>query len=205
LGLPGEAESPAREAVRRGRNPATLRTLSEILFQQGGTDRTAEAEELLRAALAHSPEDPVTLQALAVQLRSRDEHREAVRLLRRLLRARPFTVEAYPLLIHSYRSLGNVTTAADVERIYRVLLPRDSRLARARFLASVTEGSPASLTHLARAYLDAGTPDQARLLLARPPLAGIATPELVQLRRRAEQASPYQAPALPADPEGDAP
>ncbi len=203
LGQVEAAEEAAREAVALAFHPLTLRTLAGVLVLTPGPDRLAESCRLLQDALRRDPTQTGAMRLLAMNLRALGEHRSAIRVLRRLLRAEPLSLEAYPLLAQSYQATGRAPLAAAVRRIYAELQPVDERVARARFLAGVARGSPDSLLGLARAYVAAGRPDEARRLLAKPPLGSRSGPAIERLRREIAGSPTLRIPALPEDPLGD--
>jgi len=205
LGRVPEAKDAARAAYHRGPTAENAVLLGQILQLTPDSRSLQEAQALFREAVRLNPQSVESYKLLAINQRSQGQHQEAVKTLRRMLRVAPAVSEGYLLLGQSYQALGNKPLADVVLRIYRTMEPQETRVSRAEYQANISKGSLPAQLALARTYLDVGRQDLAREVLGRVRRKSPEHPEMAALLWRAEGPPTLKIPALPADPNGDAP
>lgn len=205
LGRLPEAETAARAAYSRKQNVETASLLGQIIQVTPGVDRRREAQPYFLEAARLDPTAVETLKLLATNERSLGEHAQAVKTLRRLLRAAPAMSEGYLLLGQSYQALGKQLLARETLAIYHQLEPLETKVSRAEYRANLGKGSAPSQRDLARAYLEAGRQDMARTVLTRLLRKVPDDPSAQELLRQAQGRPTLKIAPLPPDPEGDRP
>jgi tetratricopeptide (TPR) repeat protein len=200
-----EAEAAAKEAVKRQATPETLTLLGEITLLSPGPERLRAAQGLFERAAEQSTAPADILKLLAINHRTLGELPQAVRVLRRMIRAEPTRPEGYLLLGQTYGALGRKALAERCLTIYHRLEPQETLISRARYRVNNAQGSADAQLALAEAYLKVGRPENARDTLERLQVKEPQNPKVAELLRKCEYLPPYHLEPLPADPEGDQP
>ncbi len=203
LGRVPEAEAAARAAVLREPTTTSYAELGELLQFIGGEEKLREAQTFFLRSLDQDPTAVDTMKLLGINYRMLGDHRAAIRILRRALRAAPAMSEGYLLLGQSYQSLGDVQRARRCLLIYDRLEPLETRVNAALYAANISRGSLPHQIRLVRAYLQAGRQDLARETLERVRRKHPEDPAIARLLREAEGPPTLHIEPLPADPEHD--
>ena len=204
LGRVPEAEAAARQAVRRQPDGESFGRLGEVLLQAGDA-AFSEARASLRKAVALDPHRTENWKQLAGTYRSRGDDRNAVRILRSMLRTNPYLPEGYLTLSQCYRSLNRPELAAAAMRTFRRLEPLQAEVDRSRHDLILAHGALESQLREGRALLALGQRDAALQVAARANAKAAGDPRVQALIRDCARPIALRLDPLPADPDGDAP
>lgn len=118
------ANNPKIEELRfRVKTDPKTRLFFPLAEELRKADQFAEAEQVLRAGLAHHPTYLSAWVSLGRVLRDADKHRDAVEALTRALVVDPGNVVAARLLADSYLDLGDKLEAIKKYKLVRALMP----------------------------------------------------------------------------------
>jgi tetratricopeptide (TPR) repeat protein len=118
------ANNPKIEELRfRVKTDPKTRLFFPLAEELRKSDQFAEAEQVLRAGLAHHPTYLSAWVSLGRVLRDADKHRDAVEALSRALVVDPGNVVAARLLADSYLDLGDKLEAIKKYKLVRALMP----------------------------------------------------------------------------------
>jgi len=112
-------ERAAANAPMRGPDRALIfREWGMLLRDSGDPDATELAIEKFEVALAETPNDPVTIHALAHMLSRKGAYRRVIGLLEPLARHSSQTTrkKTFPLLLEAYEAAGELLKAAELRR-----------------------------------------------------------------------------------------
>lgn len=203
MGRYNEAEAAARQAVARGSLAQDYTILGEVVQLSPDPARLHEAQGYLREAIKRDPHNLDALNLLGVNYRRAGDYKQAIKVLRRMLRQQPALTEGYLLLSQSYRATGQATLAAQCFRIYAHLEPLQAKVKAAQDRAAARNWSLTTQLQYARALLQLGRRDLAAEVIQR---AWIKDPDNLEAQAMAhllQGPSLVSIPALPADPAGD--
>lgn len=205
LGRQDEAEKAARAALKREASADSYALLGRILQNAPEAAKLSEAQQNLKKALELNSGDTETMKSLAIAYRAAGKHRDAIKILRRMIRLAPAMSEGYLLLGQSYQAAGDSQKAAAVLKIFQFLSPLQKRADAARHRVIIERGSLASQLAQVRVLLALGRQDLARDVLNRAWAKAPNNAEIKKLAKQVEETPSLQIPPLPTDTSADAP